>query len=74
MQNPDPIDEVNYRRNVNAEDPENDHDAYQRRPSNNLDVLDDTKKKLTWRQMRLLLISSTGFFMDAWVAYYPLLV
>lgn len=65
MQNPDPIDEVHYRRNINAEDPENDQDTYHRRPSNSLDVLDDTKKKLTWRQIRLLLISSTGFFMDA---------
>ncbi|CAO3667427.1 unnamed protein product [Umbelopsis ramanniana] len=66
MQNPDPIDEVHYRRNINAEDPENDQDTYHRRPSNSLDVLDDTKKKLTWPQIRLLLISSTGFFMDAY--------
>jgi hypothetical protein len=65
MQNPDPIDEVDYRGSVNAEDLDNDQDTYRRRPSNNLDVLDDTKKKLTWRQIRLLLISSTGFFMDA---------
>ncbi|KAH8549833.1 major facilitator superfamily domain-containing protein [Umbelopsis sp. PMI_123] len=33
---------------------------------NGLEVLDDTTKKLTWHQFRLLLISSTGFFMDAY--------
>jgi hypothetical protein len=65
MQNPDPIDEVNYRPHVNAEDPENNHDTYNRRPSNSLEALDDAQKKLTWRQVRLLLIASTGFFMDA---------
>lgn len=32
-----------------------------------LNVLDDTKKSFTWRQVRTLLISSTGFFMDAYV-------
>ncbi|ORY93069.1 phosphate transporter [Syncephalastrum racemosum] len=31
-----------------------------------LNVLDDTKKHFTWRQVRTLLISSTGFFMDAY--------
>lgn len=30
-----------------------------------LEELDDTRKKVTWRQVRTILISSTGFFTDA---------
>ncbi|GAB5587936.1 hypothetical protein Unana1_02836 [Umbelopsis nana] len=46
--------------------PETEQHEYTRHGHHGLEILDDTSKSIKWHQIRLLLISSTGFFMDAY--------
>lgn len=65
------IDSVDHQRGENTVEPTgNDQVDYQHREheDNGLGALDDRGDKLHWRQIRLLMIASIGFFMDALVA------
>ncbi|CAM0136340.1 unnamed protein product [Umbelopsis sp. WA50703] len=60
------IDSVNQHPRENTVEPIGNEQVDGRQSYNGLEVLDDVGTKLHWRQIRLLMISSTGFFMDAW--------
>jgi hypothetical protein len=62
------IDSVNQHPRENTVEPIGNEQVDGRQSYNGLEVLDDVGTKLHWRQIRLLMISSTGFFMDAYVA------
>jgi hypothetical protein len=69
MGNPEPISEVDDHRGYNSGMPDNDDQTFMPEEHNGLEALDDTGNRPSWRQIRLLLISSTGFFMDAYVLF-----
>lgn len=69
MGNPEPISEVDDHRGYSSGMPDNDDQTFMPEEHNGLEALDDTANRPSWSQMRLLLISSTGFFMDAYVLF-----